>query len=252
VQHAWPSSNFFEDRGIYLSCGDSRDTGLAEQSIDLVVTDPPFFDNVHYSELADFFRAWQRPDTNEDGITTTRAPGEVQDTDATKFASKLQFVFQECRRVLKDDGLLVFTYHHSRSTGWQSLADAILGAGFHVVNSQPVKGEMSVAAPKSQAKEPVQIDVIIVCRKYERSTPMRKPSIQEAIETGKDKIQRLVYDGFGLSRNDIKVILFGQLLTTITSAREIDQLVPSVEAELASLHLEAIPPKKEPTQQFLF
>ena len=41
----------------------------------------------------------------------------------------------------------------------------MLGAGFTVVNSQPVKAEMSVAAPKSQAKEPIQLDIIIVCRK---------------------------------------------------------------------------------------
>ncbi|HEX7450355.1 MAG TPA: DNA methyltransferase, partial [Pirellulales bacterium] len=52
----------FADRGIYLSCGTSSQTGLADGSIDLVVTDPPFFDNVHYAELADFFYAWQQLD----------------------------------------------------------------------------------------------------------------------------------------------------------------------------------------------
>ena len=39
------------------------------------------------------------------------------------------------------------------------MAKAILGAGFLVVNSQPVKAEMSVATPKSQAKEPIQFDI---------------------------------------------------------------------------------------------
>ncbi|MHC4485961.1 MAG: DNA methyltransferase [Planctomycetota bacterium] len=39
----------------YISCGDSGHTDLAEKSVNMVVTDPPFFDNVHYSELADFF-----------------------------------------------------------------------------------------------------------------------------------------------------------------------------------------------------
>ena len=43
----------------YLSCGDSARTDLPDKSVHLVITDPPFFDNVHYSELADFFHAWQ-------------------------------------------------------------------------------------------------------------------------------------------------------------------------------------------------
>ena len=50
---------------------------------------------------------------------------------------------------------MVFSYHHSREEGWQALAEAILAAGFTVVNAQPVKAEMAVATPKSQAKEPI-------------------------------------------------------------------------------------------------
>src|SRR5205823_9335167 len=96
---------------------------------------------------------------------TTRHVEEVQDTSAGQFASKLRAVFAECCRVLREDGLLVFTYHHSRMDGWKSLADAVVGAGFSIVNCHPVKSEMSVAAPKSQAKEPIQLDVILVCRK---------------------------------------------------------------------------------------
>ena len=45
---------------LYVSCGDSAVTDLPDACVDVVVTDPPFFDNVHYSQLADFFFAWQR------------------------------------------------------------------------------------------------------------------------------------------------------------------------------------------------
>ena len=120
--------------------------------------------------------------------TTTRSPLEVQDSDADHFAAKLQNVFRECRRILKDDGLLVFTYHHSRDEGWKALADAVLGAGFTVVNSQPVKAEMSVATPKSQAKEPIQLDIIIVCRK-EGMAESHQPSVNQAIESAKVKLR---------------------------------------------------------------
>ena len=81
-------------RGIALSCGDSSMTGLPEQSIDLVITDPPFFDNVHYSELADFFYAWRRIGQGV-SAASTRNEAEVQDTDPCRFASKLKSVFRE-------------------------------------------------------------------------------------------------------------------------------------------------------------
>jgi hypothetical protein len=50
----------------------------------VVVTDPPFFDNVHYSQLADFFHVWQRPILGSVGtreLNTTRAEGEVQHSE---------------------------------------------------------------------------------------------------------------------------------------------------------------------------
>ncbi|HET6572788.1 MAG TPA: DNA methyltransferase, partial [Fimbriiglobus sp.] len=212
-------------RAIVLSCGDSAETGLPDRSIDLVVTDPPFFDNVHYSELADFFYAWQQI-----GGGSTRSVAEVQDSDAERFAAKLRTVFRECRRVLKEEGLLVFTYHHSRDDGWKSVAKAVLGAGFTVINSQPVKSEMSVAVPKAQAKEPIQLDIVLVCRKAQQ-----KPQPQEhekAVKAAQAKLVRLEEAGFALSKNDRKIVLYGQLLTTLRSPEEVGDIAARVEKQL--------------------
>jgi putative DNA methylase len=219
IETEWPTDGHFVPRGIYLSCGDSSLTGLPSRSLDLVVTDPPFFDNVHYSELADFFAAWQQ--IGNPASATTRHPSEVQDADADKFADKLKLVFHECHRVLRDEGLLVFTYHHSRREGWVSLATAILGSGFAVVNSHPVKAEMSVATPKSQAKEPIQFDIIVVCRKQETISQTSIPTEENAIASAKRKIQRLLAEGFTLSRNDRRIVLFGQKLTLLRTVEDI-------------------------------
>jgi len=226
----WPQKLPLSPRAICLSCGDSADTGLPDKSIDIIVTDPPFFDNVHYSELADFFYAWQQIPQGKKG-QTTRNRAEVQDTEAENFAAKLGAVFRECHRILKDDGVQVFTYHHSRDEGWKALLDAVLGAGFVIVTSHPVKAEMSVATPKSQAKEPIQLDIILVCRKT-RTTPNR-PTIQEALESARSKLQRLRAAGFQLSRNDQKIVLFGQLLTAFTSVGEAGNVSQTIEKELA-------------------
>lgn len=247
----WPSDQSLSDRAIYLSCGDSAVTGLPDESIDLVVTDPPFFDNVHYSELADFFYAWQRLTTDSPWTReSTRHANEVQDSDSQRFADKLRAVFVECHRVLKEDGLLVFTYHHSRDEGWQSLAAAILGAGFVVTNSQPVKGEMSVATPKAQAKEPIQLDIVLVCRK-QTSALASQPSTDDAFVSARDKLRRLRAAGFHLSRNDCKIVFFGQLLTAIREPGELASLSTSFVLDVDNSQ-DAIPTTKRAAQRLLF
>gem|GEM_PF-2038472 len=235
----------FITRGHHLSCGSSSSTGLADASVNLVVTDPPFFDNVHYSELADFFFAWQQLGSSPfvGKCMTTRHAEEVQDTSAEQFAAKLRAVFAECCRVLREDGLLVFTYHHSRMDGWTSLADAVVGAGFSLVNCHPVKSEMSVAAPKAQAKEPIQLDVVLVCRK--QTADMRKKSdtkiaFQRAVEHATAKAKRLNDCGLTLSVNDRRVILISQFLVETCAGRSAAQFADVLSASLTDLDLAAM------------
>lgn len=253
LESSWPTHGSFTPRGIYLSCGDSAKCELPDRSIDLVVTDPPFFDNVHYSELADFFFAWQQLDevAASEYRSTTRNVSEVQDSNAEHFSKKLQAVFCECRRVLKDDGLLVFTYHHSRDDGWRSLTEAIFGAGFGVLNAHPVKAEMSVATPKSQAKEPIQLDIIFVCRKQDHGSARSMALRDEAISSAWDKLSRLNRQGIRLSRNDKKIVLYGQLLTTLQSAEDVGTIVELVDSQLATMQPE-IRVQPLPEQGLLF
>jgi putative DNA methylase len=254
IEDRWPSDGRFAPRAVHLSCGDSAETGLPDRSVDLVVTDPPFFDNVHYSELADFFYAWQQlgADGTVASHATTRSAAEVQDSDAGRFAAKLLAVFRECRRILKDDGLLVFTYHHSRDEGWEALGQAVLGAGFVVVNSHPVKAEMSVAAPKSLAKDPIQLDIIVVCRKQEAAGVCEPLSIPGAIESASSKLKRLLDEGFTLSRNDRRIVLFGQLLATLTTPEDAAEIARIVEANVDAAERVGQMAPRRPRQPLLF
>ncbi len=222
----------------YLSCGDSSATDLPDKSVDLVITDPPFFDNVHYSELADFFFVWQQlyfGDGSFSGACTTRRDAEVQDVEAGAFADKLGKVFAECHRVLRDEGVLVFSYHHSREDGWVAVAQAVLGAGFNIVQSQPVKAEMSVAAPKSQAKESIDLDVLIVCRKRKSDPRPRRADegvLQRAVASAEEKVRRFNSVGRHLSRNDVRVILLSQVLVELSVGRTASEVGVSLKALL--------------------
>ena len=212
---------FSEASRVYLSCGDSSATDLPDASVDAVVTDPPFFDNVHYSQLADFFHVWQRHILGPDGfgsMDTTRSDREVQNAVADEFADRLGSVWKEARRVLKDNGLLIFTYHHSRPDGWRCVLGALIDAGFGITAVHPIKAEMSVAMPKLQAKEPIDLDIILVCRKRlllkrkawngDLESTVAPRAMQQAL--------RLVDVGRRLSRNDMRVIVMAQLLRQLS------------------------------------
>lgn len=243
VSTRWPPKTTIK-RGIFLSCGSSAATGLTAKTVDFVITDPPFFDNVHYSELADFFFAWQQlePSPFTKNRPTTRHPEEVQDVSVKQFSAKLRVVFSECCRVLKEDGLLVFSYHHSRADGWTALADAVLEAGLSFVNCHPVKAEMSVAVPKSQAKEPIQLDMLLVCRKQpadKRGKQSVDVAIEQAIAHAKAKAARLQRCGLTLSATDRRVILIGQFLVEACPGRSAAQLSKVLSEKLAELDLAA-------------
>jgi len=225
-------ASFEEGKRIYLSCGDSSRTDIEDGAVDAVVTDPPFFDNVHYSQLADFFHVWQRHILGEHGTraaNTTRSPDEVQNADAAAFTARLGAVWAECHRVLSDDGVLAFTYHHSRPEGWSSVLHALMAAGFAISAALPMKAELSVALPKHRAKEPIDLDIVLVCRKQSarKGSELRKPSWNGDLwgtvrPKAADQIARLREVGRKLSRNDIRIIVMAQLVRRLSCSHTIE------------------------------
>ncbi|MGH7947382.1 MAG: DNA methyltransferase, partial [Opitutaceae bacterium] len=189
-------------------------------SVDAVITDPPYFDFVHYSELSDFFFAWlapvlksryswfERPDSSD--------KGEVQHQDPRVFARQLGSVFSECRRVLKSDGVLAFSFHHSRVEGWAAIFEAIASAGLVVVAAHPVHAELRAARPKAAAKDPISLDAILVCRKRSQAGPAeldQSAVIQKSVALA-DKLQ---WAGISVSASDRFVIVASQMLVALSN-----------------------------------
>lgn len=204
----------------YVGFGDSGSTDLPDASVDLVVTDPPYMDNVHYSELADFFHAWLRVLAPYPGypqtLATTRHRDEVQSASPQDFEAGIARVWRECYRVLKNDGLMAFTFHQVRAAAWVSLANALRQEGFVVTAIQPIKAEMSTSVTKSAANEPNNLDTIVVCRKRGTELPPHARLPREAAELAAERLLALYDAGIVVGQADIMSVVNGSVMALYT------------------------------------
>jgi putative DNA methylase len=155
---------------------------------DAIVTDPPYYDAIPYSDLMDFFRIWLRrgmwgfSDEFDEHFRDPLGPkwdaeagdGELID-DSSRFggdaaASKKNFedgmaaVFKRCHAALKPDGILVIVFANKNPDAWETLVAAMIRAGFVVDGSLPIQTERG-ARNRAIASAALSSSVWLVCRK---------------------------------------------------------------------------------------
>lgn len=138
------------NQNFWLLHGDSRHLPVENNSVDFVVTDPPYYDSVQYSDLAAFFRVWLARflpgETNWKYDVSNSAVAKQGNGHDTQYLDVLTGIFQECSRVLRQDsGRMVFTYHHWDPNAWADLTIALKSAGFHLINSYVVFSENPIS-----------------------------------------------------------------------------------------------------------
>ncbi len=219
LKESWPERGLTKGQA-FVTTGNSARSTLPDESVSLVVSDPPYMDNVHYSELADFFHAWLRQVRPFTGYPSqspsTRDSEEVQSTTADGFEAGITAVLKECARVLRPDGLLAFTFHQSRSSGWIALMRGLRAACLIVTAIQPVKGEMSTSAPKSGAAEPSNLDSVVVARKAPWPWSFAG-SPTEASEKALTLLGSLQSGGVDVGAADVRSVVRGSVLSLITT-----------------------------------
>ena len=156
-----------------LVCGTARKLEfLRERTVDLVLTDPPYFDNIAYSELAEFFVPWLTllkvlADPSEgtplrvESLLAKRGDA----ASAEEYAKGLAGAFLEIERVLKEQGLLVFSYRHSTAEAWDALSVGMKQSGLAVAALVPAPGEAGIG-PHAHAGTGLW-DAVFVMRKVE-------------------------------------------------------------------------------------
>lgn len=192
-----------------VAVGSSETQLLETGSVRLVLTDPPYFDDVQYGELARPFLAWARrvglcPDDLNVDLTREAVPNEHNRVDGDRYTSILQTVFTECVRTLAPDGRVILTYHNTDILAWVALGRAIAGAGLQIVGLATVHAENETDHAKRNRRA-FSKDLVIECVLGKGTTDPIVASVPDDSES-----LELVAIGKALAANpgaDKKVIL---------------------------------------------
>ncbi|EPH40362.1 hypothetical protein STRAU_6625 [Streptomyces aurantiacus JA 4570] len=244
IADSWKSFAAIQGQAAYVATRNSAETDIPDGSVDLVVTDPPYMDNVHYAELADFFHAWlqnMRPYTGYSDAATTRRSGEVQHADPVEFGKAIEAVWTESARVLKPGGLLAFTFHQARISGWVQVVESLRRSGWAVMAVQPVKGEMTTSVVKAGAREPSNLDSVVVCRRVVDGATNPHSSVEEALATATKELTDLLDAHIDVGAGDVRSVVRGALLAHLASTgADLDESVATLVDSLATESIETL------------
>lgn len=205
----------------YVKRGCAQSLPFPNDYFDAIVTDPPYYDNLYYNVLADFFFSWKRLvlkiiDPDLFACETTSSSGEIvastfrsgsPEKAHQEYVSQLTLALQEAQRVLKPDGIFCLVYSHSSLKGWDALLRAYQATAFQVTSVQPLRIERR-QRPRAMTAEAVNTCLVFVARKV----VSMKPALDEkAIENRLEEIYRtfilsLVEDGW--EETDVALTLF--------------------------------------------
>jgi putative DNA methylase len=189
---------------------------LRDASVDVVITDPPYYDMIEYADASDLFHVWLKrvlfdiepdlfgPDAQQrDGlqdknqeiiVRRVHEPNRIKH-DTEFYESMLAKSFTEARRVLKPDGHLVVVFGHSDPDAWRRLLGALQTAGFVVTSAWPSRTETATTGVAS-----IKVTVTIGCRvaPVKRPLGMASEVDREVVDAVMERVRQWDADGLAL------------------------------------------------------
>ena len=210
-----------ENRMTKLESSTSERIDLEDGSVDYIVTDPPYYDNVQYSELSDFFYVWLREclqdeyeEFEPDLVPKAReiVANDKAGKDEEFFIESLSNVFSECHRVLDDGGEMVFTYHHNENEAWAVILEALIESGFTVTAAYPVQAETDNNMHITDLDN-TEYDIVIFANKEESTEEMTLEGLRQNLFFElQDMIDEERERHESLNQADLGVILRGKCM----------------------------------------
>ncbi|MBQ1389724.1 MAG: DUF1156 domain-containing protein, partial [Clostridia bacterium] len=244
--------------GVVNQFNATEDAGLRNI---MVSTDPPYYDNIGYADLSDYFYVWLRqalkktypnilgtmlvPKTEELIATPYRHDGSKQKAKEF-FESGMS---ETCRQIFKytrDDVPVTIYYAYKQSdtdeknttasSGWETMLSAIISAGFSITGTWPMRTEMANRTV-SMGSNALASSIVLVCRKRDENAPVQtrrnfvnelrrslRPALQELQSSNiapVDLAQSAIGPGMGVFSKYTKVLEADGTPMTVRSALQI-------------------------------
>ena len=182
-------------RGVALPgtvhLADAAASPLADASADVWFTDPPYYDAIPYSDLADFFLVWLKrslpghpllqdpfdptnplsPKEQEAVQDETKVSRDGRVKDRAFFEEAMSEAFAEGRRVLREDGIASVVFAHKTTEGWEALLSGLIRGGWTVTGSWPIATE-STTRLRARESAALATSVHLVCRPRPDDAPI--------------------------------------------------------------------------------
>lgn len=221
----------------YVIQGTATRIPYANNFFDAVITDPPYYDNVPYSDLSDFFYVWLKRtvgDLYPELFSTPLSPKSQEiiqhparhNNDAEKarqfFEDMLTQSFREIQRVLKPSGTAVILFTHKSTEAWETVINSLLKTGLVLTASWPLHTEKRgrLRAQKSAA---LASSIYMVCRKSTKEKIAYFNEIREEIENRiKEKLTQFWKQG--ISGGDFFVSAIGPAVEVFGRYAKVEKL----------------------------
>jgi len=207
---------------------------VPDGSIHAIVVDPPYYDNVMYGELSDFFYVWLKrtvgdlypeafhsPLTDKDTevvANPARFRGlrrRAQELACADYERKMLACFREFHRILRDDSVLTVMFTHKRADAWNALGRALIEAGFAIHTSWPVRTESEHSLHQAK-KNAAQSTILLVCRKRQAG---KDPAWWDEVRGEVRRVAReraREYEAAGIEGVDLYLATYGPVLGVIS------------------------------------
>jgi adenine-specific DNA methylase len=238
---------------VTITCksGDHLDH-IEDNTIDVVVMDPPYYDNVMYAELSDFFYVWlkrtagyvepslfRRLLTDKDheavaNVARFKGKKGAKVLAGRDYQERMAAIFTECRRVLKPNGVLTLMFTHKATGAWDALTTGLMKAGFTITASWPINTEAE-GSLHIKDKSAANSTIFLACRPRPEQAATSEKKYWEDVEplvakAVRERVQK--FQDAGITGVDLYLASFGPALEKFSEFWPLERGTPRPQIEL--------------------
>ena len=212
--------------------GNAEKLRYASETFDAVITDPPYYSSIYYSDLSSFYYVWLKrmigdlypehfvlplPPKKREAVAQPSQHGDNAVRAKAHYQDMMRRSFAEARRVLKPNAPLVCVYAHRTTEGWATLIRALVGAEMTVTEAWPIQTE-SRGRANAQGAAALSDSIFFVARRREESVcGQYETDVQpELNRIADERVRTLWSNGKGIGGADLLMAAVGAGLRAYT------------------------------------